>query len=112
MDLVSFDSSDEYRHFAKIMYRGNNVKVIVIVSICPPEHANLEDDKLHICAFIFVVSCFAMSLLVTHKVPQTTIALHLPNLYAPLCKNMMSEIILIILFCRQHHCHVDKWTQV
>ena len=67
MDLVSFDSPDEYRHFAKIMYRGNNVTVIV--SICPPAHANFEDDKLHICALIFDMLCIVI--VVTHtKCPR------------------------------------------
>ena len=105
MDLVSFETADEYRHFAKIMFRGNIV--IVIVS----QHANFEDDKLHnahvhICKNMCLhIDCLLCSFIYSHTPrASSTIAMNYP-IYKLL--STWSKY-----FCRQYHLYVDQWTKV
>ena len=52
MDLVSFETPDEYRHFAKIMFRGNIVLVIVGMLIL-----RMINCTMHMYAFARIFVC-------------------------------------------------------
>ena len=71
MDLVSFDTADEYRHFAKIMFRGNIVIVIaiVIVSMLILRMINCTCIRRHLF-FVYIcriILCFVSWFTVTHS---------------------------------------------
>ena len=77
MDLVSFETADEYRHFAKIMFRGNIVIVIVSMLIL-----RMINCTCTICTFICLhIFCFVALFTVTHSEVLDHNSNELPNLY-------------------------------